>query len=182
MPFCDYVVENRYSSGVSYLVDYIPLLVFKEYQKPVFNMVCDSEVIKYGEKVNCKLSINSTDQLDSFKTSLDNEHFDISNLQVIEGWQYEKDDDGSYIFIKDNDSTAGVDVFSFIVSPKEKKAMESSVIANDFSFTTSFGLEEKINVSTKLNIEAEKVDNPNTFAFNYLVGLIFIMKPRKQYE
>ena len=170
LPLCDQVL-SEYESGRTMYSNY-PVLIFQEYTAPVIEMACNSDSIKYGDKGKCSVSIDTTDSFVEFKTSFDNNLFDISDIVVQNGWKYKIDDDGNYVFT--NENVVEGSVFDFAITPKKNVTTNASVSIDKLSLTTKSGYEEELKLSSDIKI-IEVGENPNTRDFKIILVIALLM-------
>ena len=63
-----------------------------EYEKPIFNIVCDKDEIDSSSSTTCEVKVNSNYILNKVSFNLDIDRFNISNEEANEAFDLEKDD------------------------------------------------------------------------------------------
>lgn len=119
-----------------------------EYEKPIFNIVCDKDEIDSSSSTTCEVKVNSNYILNKVSFNLDIDRFNISNEEANEAFDLEKDDTSEYILtlkngvlldIKDeiisSDSEDSSTSLKYNVSKNDKKEINNtnSLVQNPFT-------------------------------------------------
>lgn len=192
---CEYILEyyeESTSGSGAYISDYIqkimdtPVITFKEYEEPEFVFECNPPTIKYQEKTNCNLKINTTDKIVEIKTSLNSSELELKDLNVKEGWTITEDEDGYYV-LKNEAGFSGEDtILVTTLTAKENENKQTEVALENFTYTTESGQTKTIDLPTNVQVESVE-DNPDTSDARLIIIILlltisgyFIVKTYKQ--
>lgn len=153
--------SGRYTSSYYENLMESPVITFKEYEEPEFVFECNPTTIKYQEKTNCNLKINTTDKIVEIKTNLNSSELELNDINVKDGWTITEDENGYYV-LKNEDGFSGEDtILLTTLTAKENKNTAHEVSLNNFTYTTATGQTKTIDLPTNVQVESVE-DNPDT--------------------
>ena len=192
---CEYILEyyeESTSGSGAYISDFFqkimdtPVITFKEYEEPEFVFECSPTTIKYQEKTNCNLKINTTDKIVEIKTNLNSSELELNDINVKDGWTITEDENGYYV-LKNEEGFSGEDtILLTTLTAKENKNTAHEVSLNNFTYTTATGQTKTIDLPTNVQVESVE-DNPDTSDARLIIIILlltisgyFIVKTYKQ--
>ena len=179
---CEYILEyyeeNTSGSG-AYISEYFqkimdtPVITFKEYEEPEFVFECNPTTIKYQEKTNCNLKINTTDKIVEIKTNLNSSELELNDINVKDGWTITEDENGYYV-LKNEEGFSGEDtILLTTLTAKENKNTAHEVSLNNFTYTTATGQTKTIDLPTNVQVESVE-DNPDTSDARLIIIILLL--------
>lgn len=150
-----------------------PVITFKEYEEPEFVFECNPTTIKYQEKTNCNLKINTTDKIVEIKTNLNSSELELNDINVKDGWTITEDENGYYV-LKNEEGFSGEDtILLTTLTAKENKNTAHEVSLNNFTYTTATGQTKTIDLPTNVQVESVE-DNPDTSDARLIIIILLL--------
>lgn len=179
---CEYILEyyeESTSGSGAYISDFFqkimdtPVITFKEYEEPEFVFECSPTTIKYQEKTNCNLKINTTDKIVEIKTNLNSSELELNDINVKDGWTITEDENGYYV-LKNEEGFSGEDtILLTTLTAKENKNTAHEVSLNNFTYTTATGQTKTIDLPTNVQVESVE-DNPDTSDARLIIIILLL--------
>lgn len=171
--------EDTISGSGTYISEYYerymesPVITFKEYEEPEFVFECNPTTIKYQEKTNCNLKINTTDKIVEIKTNLNSSELELNDINVKDGWTITEDENGYYV-LKNEEGFSGEDtILLTTLTAKENKNTAHEVSLNNFTYTTATGQTKTIDLPTNVQVESVE-DNPDTSDARLIIIILLL--------
>ncbi len=171
------------------------VIVLREYEDEVFELVCEDEKIKYEEATVCKFKGVATEEsITNIEVKFNTDYLTIENIEGLNNWEYKKSDDKD-VFENNTGSKESFDIASITVRANKNVSAKDEIVTGNIAYKTSNGNYEHVSVSDFIEIEGvvqEIIKNPETSSLNVLVYgilgsislvmLVRILKQRKKID
>lgn len=157
---CDEFIPNSGGSSGPDLTDN-KVITLREYQVPEFEFTCEPATIKYKEKTECELKVNTAEKIVEIITSLNNEELHLEDVVVKEGWKLIESEDGNYVLENEEGFSGNGVVLTATLTANKNENKQVEIRLDDLTYKTKFGATNTTDLPSNVTVESVE-ENPET--------------------